>query len=213
MVNREIADRQRELNRWTARYLRGVAPLVVDGKTGRLTNSRILATKYYLGYGERSSQWNAPFVRKLRHPHDPRYSPPWQLALGAKRRRAQRRHYAATLHPTSGVTTFDGRPVAAWLKPYLVWARDHGWQGTLNSGWRDPAYSEHLCRAMCGAPRCPGRCAGRSSNHSGSVTPAGAIDVSDYDRFGRLMRECPYEPRIFNSLGAQDPVHYSATGS
>ena len=91
MVNREIADRQRELNRWTARYLRGVAPLVVDGKTGRLTNSRILATKYYLGYGERSSQWNAPFVRKLRHPHDPRYSPPWQLALGAKRRRAQRR--------------------------------------------------------------------------------------------------------------------------
>jgi hypothetical protein len=88
----------------------------------------------------------------------------------------------------------------------------HGWKGTLNSGWRDPAYSEKLCIAMCGAKACPGRCAGRASNHSGSTKPMGAIDVSDYGTFGQLMRQCPISPRLFNALGPADPVHFSATG-
>ncbi len=110
------------------------------------------------------------------------------------------------------MATFDGRPVAAWMKPYLVWARNQGWRGTLNSGWRSPAYSEQLCRNICGAPSCPGRCAGRASNHAGSVKPAGSLDVSDYARFGELMRRCPLEPRIHNALGARDPVHFSHSG-
>ena len=110
------------------------------------------------------------------------------------------------------MTTFDGKPVAAWLKPYLDWARAHGWQGTLNSGYRTPEYSEHLCIGMCGAPSCPGKCAGRSSHHSIRVKPGGAIDVSDYVRFGELMRQCPYSPRIFNNLPS-DRVHYSSTGN
>jgi hypothetical protein len=114
---------------------------------------------------------------------------------------------------THGVEWFDGRKVAAWMVPYLTWARKHGWKGHVVSGWRDPAYSERLCWAMCGAPRCPGRCAGRSSNHSGSVKPHGAIDVSDYQTFGRLMHSCPLRPHIYNALGARDPVHYSVSGS
>jgi hypothetical protein len=112
----------------------------------------------------------------------------------------------------SGVAWYDGKRVAAWMVPYLVWARKNGWRGYLVSGWRDPVYSESLCRAMCGAPRCPGRCAGRSSNHSGSVQPAGAIDVSDYYRFQELMKKCPYSPRLQNRLGARDPVHLSVSG-
>jgi hypothetical protein len=111
-----------------------------------------------------------------------------------------------------GVVQFDGKSVAAWIQPYLVWARQNGWKGTLTSGWRDPAYSEHLCLNMCGAPTCAGRCAGRTSNHAGSVKPAGAIDVSDYVTFGRLMARCPYTPRLQNQLGARDPVHFSASG-
>ena len=95
---------------------------------------------------------------------------------------------------------------------HLDWARQNGWKGTLNSGFRDPAYSEKLCISMCGAPSCPGRCAGRASNHAGSSNPAGAVDVSDYVTFGQLMRRCPYSPKIFNALGAQDPVHFSASG-
>lgn len=213
-MNRDTADRQRELNGWTRRYLRGVAPLVVDGKAGRATNSRIRSVKYYLGYGKRGSEWNSAFVRKLRHPHDPRHSPPWQLALGARRRAQQRAHFRRISRPATGITAYDGRPVAAWMVPHLRFARDHGWQGQLVSGYRDPAYSEHLCLAMCGAPRCPGRCAGRSSHHSQSASPNGAIDVSDYGTFGRLMgRPDAPTPRIYNSLGAQDPVHFSATGN
>ena len=84
--------------------------------------------------------------------------------------------------------------------------------GTLNSGWRDPAHSERLCFDICGAPRCPGRCAGRSSNHSGHIKPAGSIDVSNPAQFGELMQKCPYEPRLINRLGAKDPWHYSVSG-
>lgn len=112
----------------------------------------------------------------------------------------------------NGVTHFDGVPVAKWLVPYLQWARDHGWQGRLVSGYRDPAYSESLCRRMCGRPSCPGRCAGRASNHSGSSKPHGAIDVSAYWQFASVIRRCPYQPHIFNALPRTDPVHFSASG-
>lgn len=211
----EVASRQRELNAWTKRYLRNIAPLRVDGVWGHATARRTMSVKWFLGYGKRDAGWNSAFVRKLRHPHDPRYSPPWQLALGANRRRAQRAHAARSDSTTgSGIGRYDGRPVAAWMIPHLEFARRHGWSGVLVSGWRDPRYSEQLCYAMCGAPRCPGRCAGSSSNHSGSVAPRGAIDVSDYYTFGRLMaRDDAPTPRIFNALGAQDPVHFSAQGN
>lgn len=211
----EIAERQRELNSFAKRYLRNVAALRVDGVQGHATNRRIMATKWYLGYGKRDAGWTSAFVRKLRHPHSPRYSPPWQLAVGADRRRRQRAHAArsdATTGP--GIATYDGRPVAAWMVPHLRFAREHGWGGVLVSGWRDPRYSEQLCYAMCGSPRCPGRCAGRASHHSQSVAPNGSIDVSDYLTFGRLMaRPDAPSPRIFNSLGEIDPVHFSAQGN
>jgi hypothetical protein len=113
----------------------------------------------------------------------------------------------------SGVSWYDGKQVASWMVPYLVWARKNGWQGRVNSGWRDPVYSERLCFAMCGRASCPGRCAGRSSNHSGSTPHAGAVDVSDYYRFGQLMKRAPFSPKLKNSLGSRDPVHYSVSGS
>jgi hypothetical protein len=133
------------------------------------------------------------------------------------RRRVQQRkrahqHQNQVQH-TTGVTTFDGVPVAAWMTRYLQWARAHGgWRGALVSGFRDPAYSESLCYRMCGKPSCPGLCAGRTSNHSGKELPHGAVDVTDYVRFGVAMRQCPYTPRIFNNL-PRDLVHFSATGN
>lgn len=209
-MSRLVARRQRELNRWTERYLRGVGPLRVDGEVGYATRSRTMAVKWYLGYGQdRDAEWTGPFVRRLRHPHSRHHSSAAMLTTGVTRRKHQRRTNAP--RPTSGVATFDGRPCAAWLVPYFLWARAHGWEGTLVSGWRDPAYSEHLCFQMCGAPACAGRCAGRSSNHAGSVKPKGAGDVSDYVNFGHVIAGCPYEPHIFNALPS-DPVHFSATG-
>lgn len=213
MAAESVRDRQRELNAWTKKYLRGVAPILVDGRFGPATASRTMRVKWYLGYGRRDARWNSAFVRKLRHPHDPRYSPPWQLALGARRRSAQRRAHARQVAPRDGIAYFDGKPVAAWFIPHLEFARRHGWSGILVSGWRSGPYSRHLCLSMCGAPRCPGRCAGMSSNHTRSGYGQGAIDVSDYTTFARLMaRSDAPSPRIFNALGSQDPVHFSTSG-
>lgn len=84
-------------------------------------------------------------------------------------------------YPSTGVVEFDNHQVAAWIvHDILAPARAAGvWNGYVISGYRDPAYSESLCQHMCGAPSCPGTCAGRSSNHSGSVKPAGAVDLTD----------------------------------
>lgn len=207
-----VSDLQQSLNRFTEKYLLGVGKLKVDGDKGKATNSRIKRVKWYLGYGkDRNAKVTSQFVRRMRHPHSLRYSTPRMLAAGANRRRLERKHAKEAMHPTSGVTNFDGRPCAAWLVPYLEWAREHGWHGWLVSGYRTPAYSEHLCWGICGAPRCPGLCAGTSSNHTKNVKPGGALDVSDYVKFGEVIARCPYEPRIFNNL-PRDKVHFSATG-
>jgi len=178
-----------------------------------------MTVKYYLGYGSnRDADATSEFIRRVRHPRDPQYFPKGMIGTGIKRRLTQRRKYLRSRIVgffTSGVTTYDGRQVAKWLVPYLRYARQHGWRGTLNSGWRDPVYSEHLCYVMCGAPSCPGRCAGRSSNHSGSSPGHGAVDVSDYGTFGRIMASMPLPDgahRLYNALGSRDPVHYSASG-
>jgi len=108
-----------------------------------------------------------------------------------------------------GLGTWDGVTVAAWIVPWLRKSREAGWKGTVVSGYRDPAYSEQLCYNMCGAPSCPGKCAGRTSNHSGKVYPAGAIDVTDYTRFEQIQHEIGSPLR--NDLPV-DPVHFSTNG-
>lgn len=101
----------------------------------------------------------------------------------------------------------DGRRVN-WLKK----SQKHGWSGELYSGARTPAYSRSLCEAMCGAPSCPGKCAGESSEHSQAGPPDpgwGAIDAQDYERFGSIQREIGSPLR--NDLPSDRP-HYSTTG-
>lgn len=123
---------------------------------------------------------------------------------------------------SNGLSTFDGKQVAAWMVGkargpdgkivnWLLRSRNAGWTGTVVSGYRSPEYSESLCRAMCGAPTCSGRCAGRGSNHSQTGPPNwGAIDVSDYTNFGRIQSRIGSP--LHNSLGSADPVHFSYTG-
>ena len=211
----EVRRLQKGLNRFTERYLEGVGPLLVDGVKGPATSKRIVMAKYHLGYtgeAQRSPTVKPEFVRRLRHVRSPRYSNPAMLARAAARRAKQRKKAKLSAATQTGTAMFDGRPVAAWIKPYLEWARANGWKGSVTSGFRDPAHSERVCMEICGAPSCPGRCAGRSSNHSGSSKPNGAIDVSDYVTFGRLMQRCPYSPRLYNALPTTDPIHFSSTG-
>ena len=214
-VEPHIKDLQSALNRFTSKYLENVSPLIVDGIEGPSTKKRLRRVKYYLGYRgaeQRSASYTPELLKHMEHPRSPRHANPAKLSRALSRRRKQHKLAAKTAATSAGVAQFDGKPVAAWMKPYLDWARAHGWRGTLNSGYRTPEYSEHLCRGICGAPSCPGRCAGRSSHHSIRVKPGGAIDVSDYVKFGELMRQCPYSPRIYNNLPS-DRVHFSSTGN
>jgi hypothetical protein len=209
-----VRDLQSALNKFTGEYLQGVGPLLVDGKKGPETNKRIRRVKYYLGYKGRDQKVvsaDPDFLRRMEHPRSPRASNPAMVARGIKRRRKQAKVAKAAAAPRAGVANYDGKQVAAWLVPHLEWARANGWKGTVISGYRTPEYSEHVCRGICGAPSCPGRCAGRSSNHSGRVAPRGAVDVSDCFTFAALMKRCPHQPRIFNNL-PNDRPHFSATG-
>lgn len=207
-----IKARQRLLNAFTAKHLKGVGPIKVDGHDGPATKKRIGQCKFWLGWKSHGAAWTHQLARALRHPYDRRNTSKGTVARGIiRRRRHDAHHIGSYLHP--GVTSFDGVRVARWLVPYLQYARAHGWHGRLVSGYRSPAYSDSLCRSMCGAPQCPGRCAGRLSNHSGSARPHGALDVSDYYDFGHIVARAPYAPRIFNALGSRDPVHYSSSGN
>lgn len=219
---------QRELNDFSNEHLKHVTPLRVDGDKGFATERRILRVKYYLGYPEekrddqKDLHLDEAFYLRLHHPNrtQSKDHPKWPanheaVDRGQKRRLEQRRAVEKSFHDAkskNGVGSFDGKPVAKAVLCHLHWARDHGWDGTLTSGWRDPDDSEHLCYSICGYPMCPGRCAGKSSNHVGATPLRFAVDVTDYVTFGRLMHGCPCTPRIFNALGAQDPVHFSPSG-
>lgn len=223
MTKAKLREVQEKLNHFTESHHLEVAKLIVDGKLGPATKKRIRMVKFWLGFDKenRGIRITDEFLWMLNHPNiraGNRGATKVRIdraERGAKLRAERRRHVKENrdkADKTEGVGTFDGRPCANWLIPYLEWARQHGWRGGLNSGWRDPVHSERLCRAMCGAPSCPGRCAGRASNHVGHVKPSGAVDVSDYTNFATLMKRCPHSPSIFNALGAQDPVHFSASG-
>ena len=213
MTKAQVEELQRDMNRFTKKFLEKFPELMVDGDRGPLTDKRIVGCKFYLGYEggpQRSTRASPMFRKRLDKPTSREFAPAEMIELGKQRRKDQ--HELARQPAAAGATQFDGRPVANWMKPYLEFARQNGWQGTLISGFRDPARSERLCFQICGAASCPGRCAGRKSNHSGNKKPKGALDVSDFKRFGELMERCPVRPRIFNALGAQDPNHFSATG-
>ena len=109
----------------------------------------------------------------------------------------------------TGIVTFDGKPCVEDLAYWLAKAREAGWNGVLVSGYRTPEYSQQLCYQICGAPSCPGRCAGTSSNHTKREYPGPAADVSDYTNCENVLKRIgsPY----WNNLPI-DPVHMSRSG-
>jgi peptidoglycan hydrolase-like protein with peptidoglycan-binding domain len=89
-----VRELQRLLNRFTERFLEGIAPLEVDGKQGPDTNKRIRTAKFYLGYGgdeRRSTETPPAFLRRLRHPNSAKASGPGMLVRAARRRAKQRK--------------------------------------------------------------------------------------------------------------------------
>lgn len=204
--------RQERINAFVQKRLKGVAPLKVDGKAGPTTNKLINACRWWLGYNVRSADWDDQLDYRLRHPFDPTRTTPAMLARGIARRKRHNDGWTRTHQQTTGVGYFDGHPVAAWIIPYLTWARAHGWPGVVLSGYRTPAYSTSLCEAMCHAPRCPGLCAGATSNHSGLVKPHGAVDTTYPEQLRAILQHCPLRPLLTNHLPADHP-HSSVSGN
>lgn len=205
---------QRAMNRFTKKYVEGVGPVRVDGDWGPASIKRASEVKFWLGYTSPiSGQWRTVterFVDRMNTPGKPSLSSKTMIDRGKARRRKQQAEARRPL-PAMGVSLFDGRKAANAAIPHMEFARAHGWEGWLVSGWRDPDFSESLCMDMCGHPSCPGKCAGKASNHVGRTPDRFAIDVAFWEQFGEIVKRSPHQPRIFNDL-PKDRVHYSPNG-
>lgn len=88
----------------------------------------------------------------------------------------------------------------------VIYAQSQGWQGTVTSGFRSFAEQSRLYqRYLHGGPLAAAP--GHSSHESGQ-----AVDVTDYSTFARIMARAPAGQRLYNHLGARDPVHFSVSG-
>jgi hypothetical protein len=101
----------------------------------------------------------------------------------------------------------EQKQIAGWIAPILDWASQHGWSGSVTSGYRD--YSQQSAINASGAYSAP---AGKS-NHETTQYPGGAVDVTDPAQLIQVLKGYtgPYK-LVGGVLGAVDPEHLSATG-
>jgi len=101
----------------------------------------------------------------------------------------------------------EQKPIAGWIAPILDWASQHGWTGSVTSGYRD--YSQQAAINASGAFSAP---AGKS-NHETTQYPGGAVDVTNPSQLIQVLRGYtgPYK-LVGGVLGSVDPEHFSATG-
>jgi hypothetical protein len=99
------------------------------------------------------------------------------------------------------------RPIADWIVPVLQWAYQHGWTGSVTSGFRTFIQQAELNAA--GAFSAP---AGYS-NHESTAYPGGAVDVSSPAELIKVLATYPGPLKLHGGvLGPIDPEHFSATG-
>jgi hypothetical protein len=99
------------------------------------------------------------------------------------------------------------KPIASWIVPVLAWAYEHGWHGTVTSGFR--TLYEQVQLNAAGAFSAP---AGYS-NHETTAYPGGAVDVTAPGQLLVVLRGYPGPRKLVGGvLGPVDPEHFSATG-
>ena len=98
---------------------------------------------------------------------------------------------------------FQGERVADWIKPILQYAKAHGWQGTVTSGYRSYAQQKAIYDSGVRPAAVPG-----TSNHEGDAFPRGAVDVSDAQQLSQILMHSPYA-NLLIWAGGKDPVHFS----
>lgn len=112
-------------------------------------------------------------------------------------------------HSVVGHTVaFGGKQVAGWIAPILEYARAHGWKGNVNSGFRSDAEQAKIYASGVRPAAKPKSLGGGGSNHSGSVYPLGAIDVSEAASLSQILKDSPYASKL-QWAGSKDPVHFS----
>lgn len=105
--------------------------------------------------------------------------------------------------PKGVVTDPDGKPVAAWIEPILNYARQHGWAGSVSSGWRSLAEQTAIYNSGVRPAAVPG-----TSNHEQTTYPGGAVDVTDAAQLSSILTHSPYASTLVWA-GSKDPVHFS----
>lgn len=110
---------------------------------------------------------------------------------------------APTAKAPGGVGKFEGKAVAGWIAPILQYARQQGWKGTVNSGFRTLADQTRIYNSGVRPAAKPG-----TSNHEFTGFPGGAVDVSDAASLSRILQRSPYGKKLVWA-GAKDPVHFS----
>jgi hypothetical protein len=101
----------------------------------------------------------------------------------------------------------EHKPIASWIVPILEWASEHGWHGTVTSGYR--TYAAQASLNASGAFSAP---AGKS-NHETTQYPGGAVDVTDPGELIAVLRGYSGPQKLIGGvLGSVDPEHFSATG-
>jgi hypothetical protein len=99
------------------------------------------------------------------------------------------------------------KPIADWIIPILEWAHEHGWTGTVTSGYR--TYFEQAQLNAAGAFSAK---AGLS-NHETTKYPGGAVDVTNSSQLISVLSAYRGPVKLVGGvLGPIDPEHFSATG-
>jgi len=142
---------------------------------------------------------------------------PLDLALGYRQAQQDQPAYTPpkkTSKPSSsskgGVAEFDGKPVASWIKPLLEYARQKGWKGTVNSGYRSDAEQTRIYRSGVRPAAKPKALGGGGSNHSLTSFLHGAVDVSDPETLNKILKA---KNSRLKWAGNADKVHFSAGSS
>lgn len=116
--------------------------------------------------------------------------------------------HPAQITKLKGVTSFAGKPVAKWIAPILEYARQHGWKGTVNSGYRSDAQQTQIYKSGVRPAALPMSMGGHGSNHEFKTYPGGAVDVTDAQTLAAILARSPYR-HLLVYAGAKDPVHFS----
>jgi hypothetical protein len=99
------------------------------------------------------------------------------------------------------------KPIADWIVPVLEWAYEHGWTGTVTSGYR--TFQEQAELNAAGDFSAP---AG-TSNHESTEYPGGAVDVTEPAQLIAVLANYRGPEKLIGGvLGPVDPEHFSATG-